>query len=524
MSNMLTWSTKRFLNEVPSDLRPPLATAKGQGRYFKGRKRELELLAARHERDPATVAKDEKPSDASFITVVHNAPGVGKSALLDRFTQLHEATGGYILPLTAHALRNEANFTANINDLPSVKAGKALRLIDKGLDAVLTLTGMNLVRGLIKLLKTAGEAIEDEIRTPAEAKIAIRVAQQKGKPSGIDLLRIMADATDGRTIIIVDEAQSLGLSTPDDSRTASLLQQLGDPSERARLHLRSGGVILAGLPDVEQRLATLHKSRTFSMPLTTLPSRPVAAMLREAWRMGKYGTRTGAPLTNEDRAIIDTLAHDFGGWTHHAYNAAFAAEGILYRIRQHNQAVQTTGKGRRVEPTAGELRNWIRSHAALGVCQLHDRAAKLSADYVGPSGTYVIVQEINKTGTVHDDTLSRLFDAERRARPQGATKGHDDQACKERLLHCGLLSREIDAGGNATGRMVIPIPSLQTYLMATKGKAARPILPPKDPRPPRRRKTYIEWEPDQPPKGKRKPPPKNGGKRRGRKKDSDATP
>lgn len=466
---MLEWSAPERQLAIPAEFRPPRATAKGLGRFFVGRKDELELLAAHHGRDPKTVDPRRPKEETSFITAVTNAPGIGKSALLDRFRELHGKKGGYILRLQTNDLTSEEALATAIRTTRGAKVGMILRLGGYAAKIGATLSGIPLVQAVVEAGKMAASELKvrlpEEVRTPVEARIALGVANSEPSASGIELMKVLGNATDAGVIIEIDEAQELG--EVDRPTTSKLLQQLGDPSERAALELRSGGIVLAGLPDMDERLATLHKSRVFSLPLAPISKANVRALLATAWKEGLQGTNRQPPRTQT--SIVEDLTEHFHQWTHHAYSAAHA----IYEI------VQRTAKAApwsNVQPNDSTLHEWFRTSAALSTSQLYDRTANLAAGYVGPDGVHEVVQLLHKNGEIQHHELLGLFERHRqRAEMDPIGKVTDDIAL-QRLLHSGLIGRERDENEGLTGRLTCPVPSMVNYLNATQGRAARTKL------------------------------------------------
>lgn len=467
-SKMFDWSSQERVDAVPHDIWPGLSSGKGLDRIFVGRKAELANLKQRHGRAPETIDSNMPADEQSFITVVTNSPGVGKSALLERMEQDHVTSGGHSLRLVAQNLRNanalhEAlQASEPMQQAAMLRDAKVLSLLTQALlstgDAQ-TGFAVTVFEYVVKAGMRLGRAVPKKPGTEAHARMVHTLANHGSSLSAMDILRIMAEGTQGRLLLVVDEAQELGEMTGHE--TATLLQELGDPSHRARLGLQSGGVLLAGLPDALQRLRELHKSRAYNLHLDPLPEADVQKLLERAFRQGDpNGVLTGKPV----RQLTGTLTTDFGQWTHHAHAAAFA---VAYTVRN---AIRRRPRIGTID--TDQLLDWTRTNAALGTCQLYDQTAELGRGIVGTDGVYEAAQAMHQTGMVPGGLLRQAM-ARQRAREEGnPIDKMDNHEGLQALLHCGLVARKRSAGGG-TEEVVIPIPSLTDYLMVTKGKAER---------------------------------------------------
>lgn len=478
-SRMFDWSSQERVDAVPYHIWPGLSSAKGLDRIFVGREPELALLMQRHSRAPESIDRAMPADEASFITVVTNAPGVGKSALLEKMEEEHVAGGGHNLRLAASDLRDKDTLREAL--LESEPAQQAAMLRDakmlKRLTKALEITGdaetgfaSTVFEWVVKAGERLGRNVPEKPGTEAHARMVRILAERTPNLDAMGMLRVMGQGANGRLLIVVDEAQELGEMT--DGQTAKLLHQLGDPSERTTLGLQSGGVLLAGLPDAIQRLRELHKSRAFNLHLTPLPSEDVRELLEQAFRQGDpKGVLRDGQVQEMARALTD----DFGQWTHHAHAAAFAAAWVV------RNALRSSQFG---PPDADQLMEWIRTNAALGTCQLYDQTAELARGIIGVNGVLQTAEAMRQSETIPGDLLDRAMDQQRARKAGNPINELSNWQGLQALLHCGLVARRRNEGGGTTDDLIIPIPSLTDYLLVTGGQAMRHnVLHPGNPAP-----------------------------------------
>lgn len=468
-SQVFDWSTVERVQAVPDHIWPGLSSAKGLGRMFVGRRGELALLMQRHSRAPETVDSAMPPDEASFITEVTNAPGVGKSALLEKMEEEHIASGGHSLKLAASDLRDKDTLREAL--LESEPAQQAAMLRDakvlKHLTKALEITGdaqtgfaSTVFEWVVKAGERLGRNVPEKPGTEAHAKMVRILAERAANLDAMGMLSLMGQGANGRLLLVVDEAQELGEMT--DGKTAKLLQQLGDPSQRTTLGLQSGGLLLAGLPDAIQRLRELHKSRAYNMHLAPLPAADVEILLQRAFRQGDP---KGALNDHQVQSMARALTVDFGQWTHHAHSAAFAAAWVVRNAMRHGP--------RFGPPDPDQLMDWIRTNAALGTCLLYDQTAELARGIIGTDGVLQAAEAMQQFGTVSGDLLHRAMDQQRARKAGNPIEDMSNRQGLQALLHSGLVGRVRNPEGGATDELVIPIPTLTDYLIVGKGQARR---------------------------------------------------
>lgn len=451
-------SSKRLQDSIPKKYRLPIPSSKGLDDLFTGREERLSELLQRFTREPHTDLDKLPPEKASFTTVVTNPPGVGKSTLLDEFERRYKKQGGKCFPLYPVDVTSNDKFCAAIEKHPIWKAGRRVRsgmkIASVGLD-ILTLGAGRLAEAMRRARGALQEADYLEPGDgPVEFAVALACEDPEREPEA--MLAALGRAAGRGFVFIMDEAQYLRRAQTTDE-TTQLLHLMGDPSARRRAGLRSGGLLVAGLADLEETMSQLSKSRVHTMRLETLEQADCRKMIRKS-------LSTNLPAATDQKygeQWTELLTCEFGDWTHHAHAAAYAAGGIAKRLRSEHPTGLPAG-------ATEEAFEWMRITAAVITEQLYTQALRLAEPYVGLPGIEELFARAQRSGgLVTEQELVAAIAHHREVRPESIAAELNDGETIRGLLHTGVFAREFNTCDEATGYYFVPNPSFMRYVQVS---------------------------------------------------------
>lgn len=412
-------------DEIPEAYYISKESEKGIGEIFVGRTRILQDIEA--------FLKQEKTNTSDFAMLLTNAPGAGKSTILDEFRLRQAEAGQPVLQVAPSAFFSEESLMKALQqtDLWKRSLGTEGRFNattrDIGLMGGLTETFLNIKEWI---LPNAEETIGRFRRWYAIAD-ALHEALRREPPKDLDdTLRAIDTACTQGWIIAVDECSEWDRHT-DNAILRDLLYRVADPTKRRGAQVAHGGLLLTGLSEAQQAAITLTLSRAEIKQLPPL-SPPEAAMLIRTTL-----ERAGTPPAITER-WTQTLARDFGMWTQHAQRAASVAAEMIKRTYR----LGLSSKVR--EKTWDHRLELVRQQAAAQIVDVYGYITGRAVDLIG-EGAMIQLATLNQqtNGQIPNQECLEIINtghaSGNRAQPERA--GPD--AVARELMAVGLLHKDM---------------------------------------------------------------------------------
>lgn len=435
---------------VPKEFYISERSEKGHSGTFVGRNTTMQDIET-------FMQQNSSGSSPAFAMLLTNAPGSGKSTVLDEFRFRWARDGCPVIQIGADAFLSRPEFVDQLQstDLwrrepsPEMRrwakfqaAGLLTWILYQGSRAFATLKQVPPPpdASLRRWMEVANELHEmtkaKPPSTPEDALVAIDQACRKG------------------FVIAVDECS--GWQGHGDSAVAKgLLNLVADATRRRGAGVQGAGLLLAGLSDAQVVTDQLTLSRAKIVHLEPLSREECAELIRTELRAA------GAPPSIEERWTA-TLSRDFGMWTQHSRRAASVASEMIKRT----YSAGLTAAER--EATWDQRLQWVREQTGRQIVHLYAHIVGRASDQIGP-------RAVRALAAAHQRTLGQIPDLEFHAIVQDGLARHpkrtqrhpDTDSAIQVLMHIGLVHQAL--GVTPENRAIswsIPMGSLTSYIEA----------------------------------------------------------
>lgn len=471
-------SAPERIRNVPKHLRLRSGSLKGHNGFFFGRDRELDQLNGFFNQhlqvcNTKTVLRTSKVTVADTskgwqcTAVVTNAPGAGKSALLEEFAQRQHEQGVACIPVGPELMADKDHLIETLHnyarETPQGRAAER-REVALELAGIPSLAGIIGGIGGIAATPVAGAATGTGIVALQEGIERLRGRWETSPPETVaTALRQLSECTPKGFVIMVDECTAWEEKALDRTTLLQHLRLIVEPSANPQQRIY-GGLLMAGLGAAPDIADELRLSRAQTHWLGSLDPMDARRLLATHF--------TCAELSDERkvRLIVDwvpQLAKDFHSWPEHT--AAAASIGL--RIAERTEPKPG---GRIPSPAEDqEALEWVRTMTAKSVRALYRARCRSAQDAGGPIVHHRLVALANLTdnrmptaSTKAVITGCEVEQAEAERRPT------DVPGVRRKLKEAGLL-RELeqsdeevdpDEAEQSEEFCEIPIPNLRRHV------------------------------------------------------------
>lgn len=434
---------------VPEALEIPERSGKGAGAIFVGREQVL--------RDIEAFLKQKRTENDAFALLLTNAPGSGKSTIIDELRFRRAQAGQPLIQLAPGAFLSEQKLLEALQatDLWQRSLGQkaAIWAATRGI-GLIGWIGESHLR-LTAVLK--GVPVRPYARFKRWRQVADRLHEltEREPPTTVEAaLRAVDRACRRGWIIAVDECNFWDEHQHNET-VRSLLYEVADPTKRDASNLAHGGLLLCGLSNAQQATDRLTLSRAKIERLPPLDDAEVALLIRT------HLDRAGAPPAITDR-WTETLTRDFGKWTQHAQRAASVAAEMIRRTYALRLDADTR------ERTWDHRLQLVREQTAGQIVKLYGRIAAKAQKLIGSRALLELAESNQRTGgrIAHEQCMGiirRGLARGERQRPEA----QGERAVERDLMAMGLLhEHEIVDDQQSSSTWSIPMGSLTRHILA----------------------------------------------------------
>lgn len=436
--------------EVPKPLRIAARSEKGIGDIFVGREDAMQDIEA--------FLNQERVKEKPFALLLTNAPGVGKSTLLDEFRYRQAEKGIAVLQMTGESFLSDAAFVEELRETELWQRSLSEEAIIWATTRAVGIAGW-MAELLLRVNLLFGGVPAKPIprfRHWYEAADRLHDLTRREPPTTVSkALRSIDRACKRGWIIAVDECGGWDQHR-DNPKIKELLYEIADASARKGKRLRHGGVFLTGLPNAQEAATAVTLTRVRHLRLEPLTVLEAATLIRTALE------RVGSPPAITER-WTETLARDFGMWTQHARRAASVASEMIDRTY-----------GLRLSAAERES-SWdyrlqlVREQTASHIMELYADITGKVVLLIGPRAVRELATANQRTeGEIPDEECTAIVSAGLARGKRIAPRTTGENAVVRELMAIGLLHR--DAKLEPDHREItwsIPMGSLTSHILAS---------------------------------------------------------
>lgn len=433
---------------------------KGHSGIFVGRKTELRRLTKYFTGTRSAIRSGNLKRIDRFAALVTNAPGAGKSALIEEFADQLEDGGVPCLSVRPSVAANPAAFLGRIRNYIDETAqgrrrsrwGRIGKVAADRRTAVGVGTGVAMVNPLISAITGASILVLQNM-----AKALSTLWRKSPPESPAEALAQLSEQSEHGFMVTIDEFSRLQDPSIDTATLTAHLELIAEPS-RAGGGPPKTGLILAGLGGSSDVADEIKLSRALTIWLGPPSEDEATQIIQDSLALLDLSDKRKKHL---QECWAPQLAAECHGWMEHVAAAADMAMAI---------AMQTnTDAGGTVDPVAeAERLEWVRTRTAVAIRELYEGRLEGAERAMGENGPEYLVALANCTDNLMPMGAIRRV-AQHCLRLAGKAGGDDaalDEAVQE-LKEAGLIS---PAGATDERRRrwkhsQIPMPSLRQYVV-----------------------------------------------------------
>lgn len=459
------------VNEVPERAVTSRTGLKGHAGLFVGRKDEIARLmqyfTGQRQLSSESDAPDQKRK--RFAALVTNAPGAGKTTLVEEFADRMTGLGTACISFTPAQLALPERMIETIKKyVANTAAGKWNERLKTAID----------VAGSKTVAVAGGAAVGALATAPAGVIVTGGIAALQGAmkrvarhwvdqpPQTVEAaLTQLSAACKAGFIAIVDECTWLENKKYDAVQVQDHLYLIADTQSQTQREIH-GGLLLAGLSSASDVTDDLKLSRALTIWLGPPTEQEAEVIIRKTLAQAKT---TGDRRARLQREWPPALAKDFHNWMEHTAAAAEIARDV---------ATATEPMAGEREATADEEAQqleWVRTQAAREIRDLYAERMSSGEKAIGAMGPRRIVALADLTGNqIPMLAVERVIEHCYEETPSVREKPGGITQAKRELKEAGFISpadshSDRDAGW-VTAR--VPMPSLRRYVNEVTRPAA----------------------------------------------------
>lgn len=453
---------RESFDKVPQEYRAYRTPLKGHSGVFVGRGEELDRLTVLFEGMHMAARPDDDDPPKRFVALVTNAPGAGKSALIEEFNDRMTANGLPCISIKPELFAQPEKMIATIVDyVADTAAGRWNHRIQSAVDF--------LTSG--KVAANTGAAVEGVVAAPLAAGIAAggtRILQRAMKPLAkrwtneppetmeAALEQLSATCPKG-FVVIVDECTALGGANLDRTLMQTHLWLITD-TEGEELRKIHGGLLMAGLGSAEDVADELKLSRALTIWLGAPSCDEAEEIIRQML--------AEAVISDERKERLlwtwpAALARDFHSWMEHTAEAGDIAARVA----------EATEPPMGVAATDEQILAWVRICTANAIKDLYEgriKSTQAALNFRGPE-RIVALADLTDNRMPYEaiEVIARQCREEKESGK--VTTERVERAVRE-LKEAGMIcpADAVVEGETSWDYATIPMPSLRRYINEKK--------------------------------------------------------
>lgn len=434
---------------------------KGHSGIFVGREIELRRLTEYFTGTRSAIRSGSLKRIDRFAALVTNAPGAGKSALIEEFAEQLEAGGVPCLSVRPSVAANPVAFLDRIRNYIDETAqgrrrsrwGRIGKVAADRRTAVGVGTGVAVVNPLIGAITGASILV---LQNMAKALSAL---WQKSPPnSPAEALTQLSEQSEHGFMVTIDEFSRLQEPSIDTATLTAHLELIAEPSQSGGGPPKTG-LILAGLGGSSDVADEMKLSRALTIWLGPPSETEATQIIQES--LGLLDDLSEERQKHLQESWAPKLAAECHGWMEHVAAAADMAMAIAM---QTNAAASGS-----VDPAAeAERLEWVRTRTAVAIRELYEGRLEDAERAMGEIGPEHLVALANCTENLMPMGAIRRV-VQHCLRLAGKASGDDaavDQAVQD-LKEAGLISPAgaTDERRRRWKQSQIPMPNLRQYVV-----------------------------------------------------------
>lgn len=441
-----------------------------------GRMQEYFTVQQQAANDGATDVND------CLATVLTNAPGAGKTTMIEEFIMRQEQAGIHCIELTPEELHQEdwllAALRKHVKVKQSTPQGKLMRignlLAEATLSSPLLATAAGTIVGLVKKDPIAGAtaaAVVSLAQEIGKRRYMLRAALDEQPPATPeDAIELLDRVYDGKYIFTVDECHDwLDVKRSQLPNVKRNIRLITDPGQRSSEQRQGGGAVLAGLGDATDALDTLRLTRARVFWLGELDSDAARDAIQHqielAAKDGNQVERVAELAPAWSQQLADTIPH----WPQHC-----AAAGHIAR-----RTIELTDPSRPndqiPDATEEERLDWVHTVTAERIIALYGERRGVFEGAYGKYTSHAVMTLATKTDDnmpveALRETIRRASKVELRGSTYAERKDYVDQSLS--TLKRSGLARPIGMEDVSLGEYRrdesdwrVGIPSIRRYIL-----------------------------------------------------------